>query len=387
MLDRRSFLLSALPAALDAQPRPGSLRRLTGDRPRAITMWDFSWLERRWPGAGYEDWDLALDQLAARGYNAVRIDAYPHLIHYGARKTWELLPQWSVQVWGAPARCRVQVQPALNQFIRKCGERNIVVGLSTWFREDIDKHRLKLTAPSLLTAIWKSTLDSIAADGLLKHIYYVDLCNEWPLDVWAPFYPIGLKRATPEGARWMREPIEALRRHYPDLDYTFSFTSEYDTWRQEDNTMLDFLELHLWMTHFSDFYKRVGYNYERFDIKGYDNLALHAEKLYRSDPRHWQSRLLHGIDHIAEWAKTKRKPLVTTECWSLVDYKDFPLLPWDYLIELCEIGVRHAAAKRQWAAIATSNFCGPQFVGMWRELDWHRRMTTLIKGSGIDWPS
>ena len=25
--------------------------------PRAITMWDFSWLERRWPGAGYEDWD------------------------------------------------------------------------------------------------------------------------------------------------------------------------------------------------------------------------------------------------------------------------------------------------------------------------------------------
>ena len=24
--------------------------------PRAITMWDFSWLERRRPGAGYEDW-------------------------------------------------------------------------------------------------------------------------------------------------------------------------------------------------------------------------------------------------------------------------------------------------------------------------------------------
>ena len=22
---------------------------------RAVTMWDFSWLERRWPGAGYED--------------------------------------------------------------------------------------------------------------------------------------------------------------------------------------------------------------------------------------------------------------------------------------------------------------------------------------------
>ena len=49
-------------------------------RPLAITMWDFSWLERRWPGAGYEDWDVALDELRARGYDAVRIDAYPHLL-------------------------------------------------------------------------------------------------------------------------------------------------------------------------------------------------------------------------------------------------------------------------------------------------------------------
>lgn len=48
--------------------------------PRAITMWDFSWLERRWPGAGYEDWDKVLDELLERGYNAIRIDAYPHLI-------------------------------------------------------------------------------------------------------------------------------------------------------------------------------------------------------------------------------------------------------------------------------------------------------------------
>ena len=48
--------------------------------PRAITMWDFSWLERRWPGAGYEDWDKVLDELLERGYNAIRIDAYPHLV-------------------------------------------------------------------------------------------------------------------------------------------------------------------------------------------------------------------------------------------------------------------------------------------------------------------
>ena len=48
-------------------------RQLFGiDRPFAITMWDFSWLERRWPGAGYEDWDAALGELTDRGYDAVR---------------------------------------------------------------------------------------------------------------------------------------------------------------------------------------------------------------------------------------------------------------------------------------------------------------------------
>jgi sugar-binding cellulase-like protein len=54
--------------------------RLKFSRAFAIAMWDFSWAERRWPGAGYEDWDQALGELKERGYDAVRIDAYPHLV-------------------------------------------------------------------------------------------------------------------------------------------------------------------------------------------------------------------------------------------------------------------------------------------------------------------
>src|SRR5690349_19182395 len=99
MPTRRAFLASAAAAALahGAPAKNGSLARHVVTRPLAITMWDFSWLERRWPGAGYEDWDVALDELKARGYDAVRIDAYPHLIHAGVNRTWELLPEWSVQ--------------------------------------------------------------------------------------------------------------------------------------------------------------------------------------------------------------------------------------------------------------------------------------------------
>jgi hypothetical protein len=61
-------------------------------------MWDFSWIERRWDDAGYEDWDRALDELRERGYDAVRIDPFPHLLSTDPHKTWTLLPEWNTQV-------------------------------------------------------------------------------------------------------------------------------------------------------------------------------------------------------------------------------------------------------------------------------------------------
>ena len=50
------------------------------DNALAITMWDSSWLRRRYAGGGFESFDQALDELVERGYNAVRIDAFPHMI-------------------------------------------------------------------------------------------------------------------------------------------------------------------------------------------------------------------------------------------------------------------------------------------------------------------
>jgi len=103
-----------------------------GDGPLAITMWDFSWLERRWSGAGYEDWDLALDELKLRGYDAVRIDAYPHLVNKDATATWELFPVWTTQDWGSPAMNRVEVQPNLTRFMEKCAVRDLKVARASF---------------------------------------------------------------------------------------------------------------------------------------------------------------------------------------------------------------------------------------------------------------
>jgi hypothetical protein len=357
-------------------------------QPLAITMWDFSWLERRWAGAGYEDWDKALDELKERGYDGVRIDAYPHFVAADPHKTWEIFPFWNQNMWGSPALNHVVLQPNLNIFIEKCAERGIWVGLSSWFSRDVDNVRLALTTPEAMADVWKATLASIDKAGLLDSILFVDLCNEFPYSIWIPaFDPDGkTPRHDPRGVTYMDESIELVRAAYPTLDYCYSFSfASGEPWVTQEVASFDFLENHIWMVQWTDFYDQIGYHYSQFDTSSYENLVKNGEKLYRSKPEYWQAALKHGIELNAEWSRQINKPLITTECWGIVDYKDFPLLDWGWVKELCEFGVDEALKTRRWLGMGTSNFCGPQFVGMWRDVAWHQKLTDKIRSAPNDW--
>ena len=365
------------------------MRISTAAAPLAITMWDFSWLERRWPGAGYEDWDEALSGLVERGYDAVRIDAYPHLVHAGAHRGWTLEPQWNQQSWGAQSRIGVRVVPALVEFVRAAARHGVTVVLSTWFREDVENTRMRIRTPADLAAVWTATLDLLEREDLLGSISCVDLCNEFPLPPWAPFlYGVasgsGFRLSHPTVARWMRESIDLVRAAHPSLDYTFSFAGPYDDAAEVDVTALDLLEPHLWMSTASDYYDRVGYRFEPFDPAGYDNVVARGRSTYLAEQERFDAALFAGIDDLARWSRTIGKPLVTTECWAITDYKDWPGLEWDWVKDLNERAVRRAAATGRWAAMATSNFCGPQFVGMWRDVAHHRRLTDVIHAGTLE---
>jgi hypothetical protein len=360
-------------------------------RPYAITMWDFSWLERRWPGAGYEDWDLALDELAERGYDAVRIDAFPHLVSADPDRQWDILPTWNQTSWGAQSLTRVRIIPALLEFIGKCRDRGIMVGLSTWYRQDPDDIRLRIKTPADQAKIWIDTLGHIDRAGLLDAILYVDFCNEFPIPFWTPYLYGGIEgeelpRKSERLTTWMRDSIALAREHYPDEDYTFSFCTQYRDWAEQDVGMLDLLEPHVWMSHpsTSDWNKVVGYDFQKFSPEGFDNIVARGEKTYRDNKVRYDKALTDEIANMAAWSRASGKRLITTECWSVVDYKDWPLLDWGWIKDLCELGVTEAAKTGRWVGIATSNFCGPQFVGMWRDKNWHQRLTKLIKSSAVD---
>jgi hypothetical protein len=360
-------------------------------QPFAVAMWDFSWAERRWPGAGYEDWDEALGELKELGYDAVRIDAYPHLVSAEPHKTWEILPVWDQMNWGAQSLIRLQILPALTDFIAIAKRHDIKVALSTWYRQDRDDLRLKITTPEDQARIWIETLRCIDKAGLLDRILYVDLCNEFPIPIWTPYFyggPSGveLRRSDSKLVTWMRDSIRLLEAEFPSLDYTFSFCTQYKDWREQDVAALDFLEPHIWMASrtTSDYYDKVGYHHELFDPKGFNNIVARGYAEYRDNKAYYDGKLTAEIDNIAAWSRASGKPLVSTECWALIDYKDWPGLDWGWIKDLTALGLEHAAKQGRWVGMATSNFCGPQFRGMWRDIAWHRRLTDLIKASPID---
>ena len=350
-------------------------------------MWEFSWIERRWPGAGYEDWDEALDGLKERGYDAVRIDPFPHLLAADPHKEWLLWPEWNTEVWGSPDVNRVVLAPALFEFIGKCRDRGIKVGLSTWYRKDDADTRMNITNPEIMAANWIKTLDMIRQAGLLDSILYTDLCNEWPGEDWAPFMkPLTYGQwANPRSLEFMHKSIAMVRAQYPSMPLFYSISTGANELIGPDLSDFDLVDPHIWMVQQNDgeFYKLTGYNYERFDPKGYTNLSLKAEDVYRARPKSWQDSLVKAIDDFADASRKTKLPLITTECWGIVDYKDWPLLKWDWVKDLCALGASRAAASGRWLAVATSNFCGPQFVGMWRDVAWHQKLAHEIKTAPI----
>lgn len=386
--------LSACAGNNESEKQTQQLKATNKAYPLAITMWEFSWLERRWPGAGYEDWDQALSELVERGYDAIRIDAFPHLIYNDPEKEYLIYPVWCVEDWGSPEINRVQVQPNLNLFLAKCREYNIRVGLSSWFREDEEKSHMKLDTPEKLGEAWLAVLKSIDEAGLLDTIIYLDLCNEWTGPMWCPYFVNDPPEATWVGwdtlksQEWMTKSIAILKKEYPQIPYTFSFTGEVNaaTPTKGNVEMLDFLEPHIWMTSYNsgEFYKEINYNFDLFSFEGYRMMALNGQRVYDERPEYWKNGVTEQIKYAAEWSRHTNKGLITTECWGVVNFRDWPLLDWGYIKEMCALGTEEAAKSGRWLSIGTSNFCGPQFVGMWRDIEWHKRLTDIIHSSSVE---
>jgi len=136
MINRRHFIAQSAVllsgCALYQGKSQGKSSLLSTESPKAVAMWDYSWLLRRYDGGGFEDWDKSLDELVYRGYDTVRIDCFPHFISTPSSDQKEKVFSLPVNkkrkiLWGNEITVTITPQESLTIFLRKCQERRTVV--------------------------------------------------------------------------------------------------------------------------------------------------------------------------------------------------------------------------------------------------------------------
>jgi len=395
----------------NSQAKPPKVSDLK--KPVAIAMWDYSWILRHHRYGEFEDWNKVLGELAERGYDAIRIDAMPqfvaadadgHIIHtFRSVKT-----DWTPSLWGNDYTMTFNPREALQEFLAKCQQYGIKVGLASWFlRHGTSRKDVFMEEGGLLRA-WTETLDFLSENNLLDNVMYVDLLNEYPNWHGYDWFKDEMNKrsdmnkflldnpeanAPPEDANYgksrtnplqqqfynefIQSTISALKNKFPDLDFFASLDSAMDL-AMIDLSRFDALDYHIWFEHTGS-------------IPGLDTIRSRNpesdySKTYSELIAYWKNNkesLIQWMDErIGNISKTARENNIVcgnTEGWGPIFWFDHPDLDWRWVKESAEICVDLALKHDNYKFICTSNFTHPQFKGMWEDLKWHKEITGKIK--------
>ena len=397
-------------------------------KPLAITMWDSSWLRRRYAGGGFESFDDALDELVERGYNAVRIDAFPHMIANtpeGTNSERFLDPtgvshqRYGFAQWGSPWTVYVYPKRDIVDFIKKCEQRNVYVILSTWLKPTIEPRNEWIEGPRDLVRVWDETLQFLGDNDCLNNVIAVDVQNEFPYggcNMWLfnqmerlkydTVNKTGTVRQTEFYRDYFNTVIKELRKKWSDIPVCTSCTHNFF---KEDKNMdyseFDWIDVHTWAVceelekfgSVSDAYKSISefgdasrlYTYEgNFYSTGlkripgdinFEKYNLIIQEAWLKNRNFFEEWLEEKISFVAEMGKKYGIPYGCTEGWGTVCWAEHPLLTWDLIKDAGMIAAK-LGRKHGYSFNCQSNFCAPQFITLWRDVDYHREITDIIKG-------
>ena len=397
-------------------------------KPLAITMWDSSWLRRRYAGGGFESFDKALDELVERGYNAVRIDAFPHMIANspeGTNSERFLDPtgvshqRYGFAQWGSPWTVYVYPKRDIVDFIKKCEQRNVYVILSTWLKPTIEPRNEWIEGPRDLVRVWDETLQFLEDNDCLNNVIAVDVQNEFPYggcNMWLfnqmerlkydTANKTGIVRQTEFYRDYFNTVIKELRKKWSDIPVC---ASSNHTFFKEDKDMdyseFDLLDVHTWavceelekFASVSEAYNSISefgdasrlYTYEgNFYSTGlkripgdinFEKYNLIIQEAWLKNRNFFEEWLEEKISFVAEVGKKYGIPYGCTEGWGTVCWAEHPLLTWDLIKDAGMIAAK-MGRKYGYSFNCQSNFCAPQFITLWRDVDYHHEITDIIKG-------
>ena len=402
------------PAATSNGPHSGPIQKISEvANPLAITMVDYSWLLKHHRYGAYEDYDQFMSELVERGYNAVRMDCFPHLIAPDENGVvqesfWHKKPDRAPMIWGNDYSIQSTPRKSLIEFLTKCREYGVHAGLATWFIHHGTDRSARFRSEDDFVRAWDETLTFIRDNGLLDVVTYVDVLNEYPLAhglTWldeeidergeeALFQANNPDENVPpdmfESRGWfndlqtryyqtfMTNSIRRLKARWPGLDI---FTSETGQDVPQDYSPFDAIDKHFWFIHNEDLVKGTGF--KRLMWKKETDVTFH--ETYYAGLEHWDAHKadyatwMEGrISRLAAIGRDHGVPVGNTEGWGAVFWNDHPNVDWRFIREAAEITVP-LAVKHGYKFICTSNFTCPQFKGMWEDVGWHQALTSVIK--------
>ncbi len=381
--------------------------------PVAIAMWDYSWILRHHRYGEFEDWNKVLEELAERGYNAIRIDAMPQFVAADTNGRVSsafrsVKTDWTPSLWGNDYTMTFNPREALLEFLPACDKHGIKVGLASWFLRHGTARRDIFLEEGGLSRAWKETLDFLAENSLLNNIIYVDVLNEYPnwhgydwfknemnkrsdmqqfiidnpdANVPPPDVDYSKARTNPLQQQFYNEfiqsTINSLKSKFPDLDFFTSLDSAMDL-ELINLSHFDALDYHIWFEHTG----RIPW----LDSIRSRNPGSDYRKTYSELITYWKNNkesLIQWMDErisiIANMAARNKIVCGNTEGWGPIFWFDHPELDWKWVKESADICVDLALKHDNYKFICTSNFTHPQFKGIWDDVMWHQQITNKIK--------
>ena len=367
-----------------------------------MAMWDFSWLRCHYSGGSFEDWGKVLDEAKERGFNTVRIDAFPLLIddlHQQGKQSilFTALPHDN---WGPSTKdVEHNVAGELVEFMEIAKEKNVYVILSTW---NLHVDRNKYTVREDFWRAWELVLDMLNEKGLLSHVLYVDFDQEFP-----HFTPFGAQLGNPPSAAgdsagdmenagstvgswngaqraFVKDYFESTLAHfntkYPDMRFTFSMTTHWEEARSLNLKGMGVLELHCWIEGQLD--KYTGFNAlpktrnPAVDYKEYMAKINDAMKNHKED---FKADMKAQLELATAWADELGVPLTTSEAWGPWWHMDHPDLEWQWLYDWCEYGMGLSGDYGFWGSTPW-NYAHPYWEN-WKNIEWYQRVNSNFLNS------
>ena len=382
-------------------------------KPVAIAMWDYSWILRHHRYGSFENWDRTLEGLAGRGYNAIRMDAMPQFVaadtngniqhNFRSVKTAE-----GPVPWGNDMTMTFNPREALLEFLPKCKEYGIKVGLATWFmRHGTEREGIFMEEGGLLRA-WYETLTFLEQNDMLDNVIYVDLLNEYPNwhgydwflnemnkrsdfnqfklnnpDANVPGVDFNVERDQSSELKkafyneFINSLIIPLKEKFPQIDFFASLDSGMDL----DSISLenfDALDYHLWFHHTG---RLPGLDKirSREPDSNYKEIYTHLLQYWDANKNSLVAWMDGRITKVSEVAEKNNICCGNTEGWGSIWWFDHTELDWNWIKESAEICIDLTKKHDNYKFICTSNFTHPQFVGMWEDIAWHKKITSKIK--------